>query len=105
MHNGQGGRQADWEGNGVHMCASADDVDYMELRERHAGRMVFSAQGWGNCEPGDGICEMTGEGQMGKSDDELRKGHVGEERHSERGPRLRSCEEDGRSASCRVTPG
>lgn len=47
MHNSQGGRQADWEGNGVHMCAFADDVDYKELRENDAGGMVFPAQGWG----------------------------------------------------------
>lgn len=35
-----------------------------------AGRMVLWPKGW---ETGDGICEMAGAGQMGKSDDDMRK--------------------------------
>lgn len=48
--------------------------------------------GMGDCESGDGICEMTGERQMGKSDDELRKDHTGRKRGRD-GAKAESCEE------------
>lgn len=79
---------------------------YMGLQSSRAGQVRFeirrgAGMGYWGWETGDGICEITGEKKMGKSDDEMRKTSR-EKQHEQRQRRRYSRAKDG---SCEADVG